>query len=85
MQHDVFAETLLRFDPRAGEVVGLLADSWEASNEFKTWTLNLRKGIPFQFGWGEVTTADVVHTFELLVREDSLSTLKNTGVEPGNP
>ncbi len=85
MQHDVFAETLLRFDPRAGEIGGLLADSWEASNEFKTWTLNLREGIPFQFGWGEVTTEDVVHTFELLIREDSLATLKGPAWDLATP
>ena len=53
----------------------LLAESWEVSNDFKTWSFKLREGIPFHFGWGEFTAADVVHTYEQLRREDSLATV----------
>ena len=76
-QHDVFAETLLRGDPATAEAGPLLASGWEASNDFKTWAFSLREDIPFQFGWGEFTAHDVLHTFNLLDREDSLATMKD--------
>ncbi len=85
MQHDVFAETLLRFDTETDQVGPLLAESWQSSNDFKTWSFKLREGIPFQFGWGEFTAADVIHTFDLLVREDSLATLKGPAWDQVTP
>jgi ABC-type transport system substrate-binding protein len=45
----------------------------------------LREGIPFQFGWGEFTAADVIHTFDLLVREDSVATLKGPAWDQVTP
>jgi ABC-type transport system substrate-binding protein len=86
MQHDVFAETLLRVDSEIpGKVDPLLAESWESSNDFKTWSFKLREGIPFQFGWGEFTAADVVHTFELVTREESMATLKGPAWDQATP
>ena len=75
-QHDAWAETLLRVDPVSGVAGPLLAESWESGNDFKEWSFKLREDIPFQFGWGEFTAQDVVHTYEQLIREDSLATLK---------
>ena len=50
----------------------MLAKSWEMSNWFKTWTFDLWKGVPWHFGYGELTSADVAHTWELLAGEDAL-------------
>ena len=77
-QHDVFAETLLRDDPATAEARPLLAAGWEATNDFKTWSFKLREGIPFQFGWGEFTAQDVLHSFNLVNRDDSLATMKDS-------
>lgn len=74
-QHDVFAETLLRGDAETAQAGPLLAESWEASDEFRTWSFKLREDVPFQFGWGEFTAQDVLHTFNLLRRDDSLATM----------
>ena len=74
-QHDVFAETLLRGDPATAKTGPLLAESWEATNEFKTWSFKLREDVPFQFGYGEFTAQDVLHTMNLLKRDDSLATM----------
>jgi len=75
-QHDVFAETLLGNDDRTGEAFGLLAESWETNSDFTQWSFKLKEGIPFQHGWGEVTTKDLEHTFNQLVRDDSLASLR---------
>ena len=40
----------------------------------KEWTLFLRKGVPFHFGYGEFTARDVVHTHSLMLRQDAIAT-----------
>ena len=76
-QHDVFAETVLGNDETTGEPFPLLAESWETNDDFTEWSFKLREGIPFQHGWGDVTTADVLHTYKQLIREDSLASLRS--------
>ncbi len=50
----------------------MLAKAWEMSNGFKTWTFDLEEGVPWHFRYGELTSADVAHTWELLAGEDAL-------------
>ena len=83
-QHDVFAETLLRGDPLTAEAGPLLAEGWEATDDFKTWSFKLREDVPFHFGWGEFTAQDVLHTYNLLNREDSLATMKASAWSQAN-
>ena len=42
------------------EVSGLLAESWEISDDFLTWTFKLNQGVMFHKGYGEMTAEDVV-------------------------
>ncbi|MCE2501646.1 MAG: ABC transporter substrate-binding protein [Dehalococcoidia bacterium] len=42
------------------EVSGLLASSWEISEDFLTWTFELNEGVQFHKGYGEMTSEDVV-------------------------
>ena len=42
------------------EVGGLLAESWEISEDFLTWTFRLNEGVQFHKGYGEMTAEDVV-------------------------
>ena len=74
LQHDPYGETLLYNDPVTSEPTLQLASDWEMSNGFKTWSFELKQGVPWHFGYGEFTAADVVHTWELLVDEDALGT-----------
>ena len=44
-----------------------IAESWTSSADGRTWTFQLRKGVKFHGGYGEVTADDVVFTFERLL------------------
>ncbi|MDF2797598.1 MAG: hypothetical protein K0R85_342 [Devosia sp.] len=53
---------LTTYDGVTGEIVPDLATSWETANN-KTWTFKLREGVQFQKGYGEMTAADVIYSF----------------------
>ena len=73
LQYDPFIETLLDVDPKTGEYIPRLAEKWEVSPDLKEWTFYLRKGVQFHYGFGEFTAKDVVHSYSLMVRQDSTS------------
>ena len=39
-----------------------LAESWSVSEDFLTWTFNMRKGVQFHKGYGEMTAEDLVYS-----------------------
>jgi ABC-type transport system substrate-binding protein len=63
-------------DPKTGNPIPQLATKWTHSPDFKDWTFHLRKGVQFHYGYGEFTSADVVHSHSLLIRKDSTATLR---------
>jgi peptide/nickel transport system substrate-binding protein len=75
LQFEPFWETLVGMDPKTGDYVPALATKWEISPDFKEWTFHLRKGVQFHFGYGEFTSADVVHAHSLTTRKDTTMTL----------
>ncbi len=54
-------EGLIHFD-QFTDLRPMLATEWSANDDFSTWTLQLREGVLFHKGWGEMTAADVVHS-----------------------
>jgi peptide/nickel transport system substrate-binding protein len=74
LQNDPYLETLLDLDPKTSEFIPRLAEKWEASPDMKEWTLSLRKGVPFHFGYGEFTAKDVVHSHALMLRPETVAT-----------
>ncbi|MBT4888082.1 MAG: ABC transporter substrate-binding protein, partial [Rhodospirillales bacterium] len=58
-----------------GNVVGELAESWEASDDASEWTFKLRKGVEFHNG-KSLEANDVIHSLNLHRGEDSKSTGK---------
>ena len=58
-------ETLAAFDEDRN-IVPCLAESWEVSDDNKTYTFHLRKGVQFHAGYGEFTSEDVAYTLERL-------------------
>lgn len=55
---DVF-ETLLQYNEKQ-EPDAFLAESWESSEDLKTYTFKLREGVLFHRGYGEMKASDVV-------------------------
>lgn len=45
-------------------IPGLAKEIWQVSEDLMTYTIQLREGIPWQDGWGEVTAEDVKYTFD---------------------
>ena len=65
-------QALVGHDPITGKYNNSeLAESWSANEEFTEWTFRLKKNAEFHFGWGPVTAADVVHSYELTTGPDS--------------
>lgn len=58
-----------------GELVGELAESWEASPDAKIWTFNLRKGVTFHNG-KSFGADDVIASLNMHVGEESKSAAK---------
>jgi peptide/nickel transport system substrate-binding protein len=54
-------EGLIHFD-QLTDLRPMIATEWSANDDFSVWTLQLREGVSFHKGWGEVTAADVVHS-----------------------
>ena len=52
------------FPDTQDDLVPRLATSWERSEDAKTWTLQLREGVQFHKGYGEMTSEDVKFTFD---------------------
>jgi len=48
----------------ATELIPGLAEEWEMTGDAKTWTFQIRKGVPFHKGWGELTAVDVKYSIE---------------------
>lgn len=59
----------------SGELIGELAESWEATADAKTWTFKLRKGVTFHNGKA-FGADDVIESLKLHVAEDTKSAAK---------
>lgn len=58
---------LVRFPPGTVDIENIegdLAESWEHNEDSTVWTFYLRKGVQWQKGYGELTSADVKWSFE---------------------
>jgi peptide/nickel transport system substrate-binding protein len=55
-----------------GSIIGLVAESWEGSEDAKTWRFKIRPNVPFSTG-EMVTSMDVMRTMERHSDEDSTS------------
>ncbi|SEB40111.1 ABC transporter substrate-binding protein [Paenibacillus sp. GP183] len=57
---------LTTYDSASGKIIPDLAESWKTTDN-KTWTFQLRKGVKWQKGYGEFTSADVLYSFNRIL------------------
>lgn len=53
-----------QFPETLDDLVPRLATEWSSSEDSKTWTFQLREGVQFHKGYGEMTSDDVKFTFD---------------------
>ena len=68
-------ENLLSRDPKTGELIPMLAERWQVTDNGRTWKFHLRKGVQFHGGQGELTAEDVKFTFASVARDGSANSL----------
>ncbi len=68
-------EGLVKYDEN-GSLYPALAESWEISSDFRTYTFKLRQGVKFHNG-ADFTSADCVYTFKNLAGLDGLKVLSD--------
>lgn len=65
-------QTLVGNDPATGKYDNSqLAESWEHNEDFTSWTFKLHPNAVFNDDWGPVTSADVVHSFNIHTGDDA--------------
>jgi ABC-type transport system substrate-binding protein len=57
---------LTSYDSASGKIIPDLAESWKTTDN-KTWTFQLRKGVKWQKGYGEFTSADVLYSYNRII------------------
>lgn len=65
----LIGETLLR--DKQGEYIGGIAESWEVSEDAKTWIFTLKEGLTYSDGETPVTTEDLVYAAKRLMNPDA--------------
>lgn len=64
VQNNPMYEYLIGMDPVTGAWVPELATEWSIEPDGASIRFQLRKGVPFHNGWGEMTGQDVRHTWQ---------------------
>tara|TARA_B100000315_G_scaffold243047_1_gene266006 strand:- start:1939 stop:4239 length:2301 start_codon:yes stop_codon:yes gene_type:complete len=64
-------ESLAMYNETNGALDAMLAESWSVSSDFKTWTFNLRRGVQFHQGYGEMTAENVVWSHGMVSQSEN--------------
>jgi peptide/nickel transport system substrate-binding protein len=65
------------YDPPLGNaIIPELSEKWEVSEDAKTWTFYLRKGVKFHKGYGDLTAEDVKFNWERIKDPKTASPFK---------
>ena len=79
--NSLLAQQLVAAD-NTGKFVGVLAESWETSDDGLEWTFHLRPGVKFHNG-AEMTADDVKWVFDRILSKDSGAAMRSTYVKIG--
>ena len=69
---DIMYETVVALARNGESYEARLSTEWEMAPGAAQWTFKLREDVPWHFGWGDFTAADVVHSWERLTSEESI-------------
>ena len=69
---------MIYWDPINRKLIPGLAESWEVTPDGLSLTYHLRKGVQWQGGWGEFTSADVKFNFEMHASKTSVGKTSQT-------
>lgn len=78
--HRWMYDFLTNYDPRTGETIPALAESWETSADGLTWTYHIRQGTRWSDG-EPVTAADVEWTFRTMMTDPDAAAANGSFVE----
>ena len=56
-----------------GAMIPRLATDWSMSADGTQWIFDVRKGVEFHFGYGEMTSADLRHTWERDTSDEAIN------------
>lgn len=65
-----------RYPKSLDELLPGLALSWEVSEDARTWTFQLREGVQFHKGYGEMTSDDVKYSLERMLDPERAGTTR---------
>ena len=63
INNTTFWESLWKNQKSTG-LTGVLAESWEISEDATVWTIRLHKGVPFHYGYGDLKADDFAFSME---------------------
>ncbi|MFX4272664.1 ABC transporter substrate-binding protein [Propionibacteriaceae bacterium Y1685] len=78
--HRWMYDFLTNYDPKTGETVPALAESWETSDDGLTWTYHLRQGATWSDG-EPITAEDVEWTFTTMMTDEDAATANGSFVK----
>ena len=61
----------------SSDVLPYLAESWDISPDGQVWTFQIRKGVQFHKGFGEMTVDDVVFSYDQLANSEKHARASN--------
>ncbi len=73
----ISGEPVLKLN-RDGQVVPGIIAEWSVDDSGTVWTFEVQQGIEFHRGWGNVTSDDVIFSYEEIGGEDSVNTWAGT-------
>ncbi|MFN3892563.1 MAG: ABC transporter substrate-binding protein [Beijerinckiaceae bacterium] len=67
---------LTTYESKSGKIIPDLAESWETKDNI-TWVFKLRRGVKWQKGYGDFTSADVVYSYQRILDPATASPYRN--------